>query len=114
MIDYGHDGTRKDLSLRAYRRHQLVNPLENPGEHDITADVNFGYLKSLIEDRALIFGPIDQRLVIIFALIYELFVSIIWLFVSAINERNCLQDGKICEKIIFCFVYLFFQHYLNF
>uniref|UniRef100_A0A9J2P4X3 Protein arginine methyltransferase NDUFAF7 n=1 Tax=Ascaris lumbricoides TaxID=6252 RepID=A0A9J2P4X3_ASCLU len=61
MIDYGHDGTRKDLSLRAYRRHQLVNPLENPGEHDITADVNFGYLKSLIEDRALIFGPTDQR-----------------------------------------------------
>ncbi|VDM48036.1 unnamed protein product [Toxocara canis] len=61
MIDYGHDGSRKDLSLRAYRRHQLVSPLENPGEHDLTADVNFGYLKSLVEDRALVFGPVDQR-----------------------------------------------------
>ncbi|VDK66761.1 unnamed protein product [Anisakis simplex] len=61
MIDYGHDGSRRDLSLRAYRKHQLVNPLQNPGEHDLTADVNFGYLKSLIEDRALVFGPLDQR-----------------------------------------------------
>ncbi|VBB31084.1 unnamed protein product [Acanthocheilonema viteae] len=61
IIDYGHDGTRKDLSLRAYKDHQIVHPLENPGEHDITADVNFGYLKSLIKDRTLVFGPIEQR-----------------------------------------------------
>ncbi|CAG9537860.1 unnamed protein product [Cercopithifilaria johnstoni] len=61
IIDYGHDGTRKDLSLRAYKDHQIVHPLENPGEHDITADVNFGYLKSLIKDRTLVFGPVKQR-----------------------------------------------------
>ncbi|KAM3722728.1 Protein arginine methyltransferase NDUFAF7 [Dirofilaria immitis] len=61
IIDYGHDGTRKDLSLRAYKDHRIVHPLENPGEHDITADVNFGYLKSLVTDRTLVFGPIEQR-----------------------------------------------------
>uniref|UniRef100_A0A1I8EEC5 Protein arginine methyltransferase NDUFAF7 n=2 Tax=Wuchereria bancrofti TaxID=6293 RepID=A0A1I8EEC5_WUCBA len=61
IVDYGHNGTRKDLSLRAYKGHQIVHPLENPGEHDITADVNFGYLKSLVEDRTLVFGPVEQR-----------------------------------------------------
>ncbi|VDK81304.1 unnamed protein product [Litomosoides sigmodontis] len=61
IIDYGHDGTRTDLSLRAYKGHQVVHPLESPGEHDITADVNFGYLKSLVDDRTLVFGPLEQR-----------------------------------------------------
>ncbi|EFO20574.1 hypothetical protein LOAG_07918 [Loa loa] len=61
IVDYGHNGTRKDLSLRAYKGHQIVHPLENPGQHDITADVNFGYLKSLVKDRTLVFGPIEQR-----------------------------------------------------
>uniref|UniRef100_A0A8R1Y2Q5 Protein arginine methyltransferase NDUFAF7 n=1 Tax=Onchocerca volvulus TaxID=6282 RepID=A0A8R1Y2Q5_ONCVO len=61
IIDYGHDGTRKDLSLRAYKNHQIVHPLEKPGEQDITADVNFGYLKNLVKDRTLVFGPVEQR-----------------------------------------------------
>lgn len=63
IIDYGHNGTRKDLSLRAYKNHQVVHPLESPGEHDITADVNFGYLKRLVKDRTLVFGPTEQRFV---------------------------------------------------
>uniref|UniRef100_A0A0R3RZ23 Protein arginine methyltransferase NDUFAF7 n=1 Tax=Elaeophora elaphi TaxID=1147741 RepID=A0A0R3RZ23_9BILA len=61
IVDYGHDGTRRDLSLRAYKDHKIVHPLESPGEHDITADVNFGYLKSLVDDRTLVFGPVEQR-----------------------------------------------------
>ncbi|MFH4977616.1 hypothetical protein AB6A40_004325 [Gnathostoma spinigerum] len=61
MIDYGHDGSRKDFSLRAYSKHELVNPLDKPGERDITADVNFGYLKGLVEDRCLVYGPTEQR-----------------------------------------------------
>lgn len=61
MVDYGHDGSRKDLSLRAYKGHQIVHPLENLGNHDLTADVNFGHLKSIVENQALIYGPIEQR-----------------------------------------------------
>ncbi|EYC25203.1 hypothetical protein Y032_0012g1763 [Ancylostoma ceylanicum] len=61
IIDYGHDGSRKDLSFRAYEKHQLVNPLSKPGAIDLTADVNFGYLKSLVVDRAAVFGPNTQR-----------------------------------------------------
>ncbi|KAE9554219.1 hypothetical protein FO519_002583 [Halicephalobus sp. NKZ332] len=61
FIDYGHDGSRRDLSLRAYHKHQQVNPLENPGRYDLTTDVNFGYLENLIKDQALVFGPSEQR-----------------------------------------------------
>lgn len=64
MIDYGHDGSRQDLSLRAYKKHKLVHPLEDPGQQDLTADVNFGHLKSLVEDRVLVYGPVEQRLIV--------------------------------------------------
>ena len=49
------------MSLRAYHKHQQVNPLEHPGRYDLTADVNFGYLKTLIEEQSLVFGPCEQR-----------------------------------------------------
>ncbi|PIO59849.1 hypothetical protein TELCIR_18675 [Teladorsagia circumcincta] len=61
IIDYGHDGSRKDLSFRSYQKHEQVNPLSQPGATDLTADVNFGYLKSLIVDRAIVYGPNTQR-----------------------------------------------------
>lgn len=63
FVDYGHDGTRKNFSLRAYKKHQVVSPLEQLGECDVTADVDFGYLKSLVSPRSLVFGPVTQRLV---------------------------------------------------
>ncbi|KAK6043644.1 hypothetical protein COOONC_18849 [Cooperia oncophora] len=61
IIDYGHNGSRNDLSFRGYQKHQQVNPLSQPGAIDLTADVNFGYLKSLIVDRAIVYGPNTQR-----------------------------------------------------
>uniref|UniRef100_A0AC35TTX9 Protein arginine methyltransferase NDUFAF7 n=1 Tax=Rhabditophanes sp. KR3021 TaxID=114890 RepID=A0AC35TTX9_9BILA len=62
LIDYGHNGERKSFSLRGYKKHEEVkNLLERPGEFDITADVNFEYLKKLVETETLVFGPITQR-----------------------------------------------------
>ncbi|KJH42327.1 hypothetical protein DICVIV_11683 [Dictyocaulus viviparus] len=61
FIDYGHDGTRNELSFRAYKKHKQVNPLVQPGSTDLTADVNFGYIKSLVENRAAVYGPTTQR-----------------------------------------------------
>uniref|UniRef100_A0A1I7TNM3 Protein arginine methyltransferase NDUFAF7 n=1 Tax=Caenorhabditis tropicalis TaxID=1561998 RepID=A0A1I7TNM3_9PELO len=61
MVDYGHDGSRNTHSFRAYKKHKQVDPLANPGEVDLTADVDFGYLSSLVEDRALVYGPKEQR-----------------------------------------------------
>ncbi|KAL3110159.1 hypothetical protein niasHT_015762 [Heterodera trifolii] len=77
LIDYGHDGSRNDFSLRAYKGHQLVDPLQSPGEVskiikrprikclfvsvDITADVDFGELSTAFHDECLVFGPVEQR-----------------------------------------------------
>ncbi|KAI6188353.1 Structural maintenance of chromosomes protein [Aphelenchoides besseyi] len=61
FIDYGHDGSRKTTSLRAYHQHQIVDPLQNPGQVDITADVDFGYLRRILSGLCLTFGPIEQR-----------------------------------------------------
>uniref|UniRef100_A0A8R1IWC7 Protein arginine methyltransferase NDUFAF7 n=1 Tax=Caenorhabditis japonica TaxID=281687 RepID=A0A8R1IWC7_CAEJA len=61
LVDYGHDGDRNTHSFRAYKRHKQVNPLENPGNVDLTADVDFGYLKGLVADKAVVFGPTEQR-----------------------------------------------------
>lgn len=47
-------------TLRAFKDHELWPPLKNPGEADITADVDFGYLKRHIQDKATIFGSVDQ------------------------------------------------------
>ncbi|KAI1720240.1 putative s-adenosyl-L-methionine-dependent methyltransferase domain-containing protein [Ditylenchus destructor] len=60
-IDYGHDGSRLHPSLRAYKEHKLVDPLTSPGEVDITADVDFGYLRTALADKCLTFGPIEQK-----------------------------------------------------
>ncbi|UMM24317.1 hypothetical protein L5515_004601 [Caenorhabditis briggsae] len=61
LVDYGHDGSRNTHSFRAYKNHEQVDPLSNPGVVDLTADVDFGYLTTLVEDRALVYGPIEQR-----------------------------------------------------
>ncbi|VDN25851.1 unnamed protein product [Gongylonema pulchrum] len=50
-----------DAGVYVNQGHQLVHPLESPGEHDLTADVNFGHLKNIVEDRTLVYGPIEQR-----------------------------------------------------
>lgn len=64
-IDYGHDGSRLHPSLRAYKEHKLVDPLTSPGEVDITADVDFGYLRTALADKCLTFGPIEQKFVLV-------------------------------------------------
>ncbi|CAB3402323.1 unnamed protein product [Caenorhabditis bovis] len=61
LIDYGHDGSRNTHSFRAYKNHQQVHPLSDPGHIDLTADVDFGYLSRLINEQTLVFGPIIQR-----------------------------------------------------
>lgn len=61
FFDYGHDGNRLTSSLRAYSKHKQVDILSNPGKIDVTADVDFGYLSSVLGDQCLIYGPVSQR-----------------------------------------------------
>ncbi|GBP60018.1 Protein arginine methyltransferase NDUFAF7 homolog, mitochondrial [Eumeta japonica] len=66
IVDYGHEGEKGD-TFRAFHKHKIVNPLENPGECDLTADVDFSQLriaasKTSKEDNfAIVVGPVTQR-----------------------------------------------------
>jgi SAM-dependent MidA family methyltransferase len=79
VFDYGHDGSRRTHSLRAYQKHTLINPLEHVGQVqfifffqissdlcilkvDITADVDFGQINDALQNsKSLTFGPVEQR-----------------------------------------------------
>ena len=62
IIDYGDDKISSELTFRAFKDHQQVNPLEDIGLCDLTADVNFRELKkSLAEvEGVTAHGPITQ------------------------------------------------------
>lgn len=48
------------LPQKAFRKHQQVDPLIAPGSADLTADVDFTYLRNSVIDRALTYGPVSQ------------------------------------------------------
>ncbi|KAI5636921.1 putative s-adenosyl-L-methionine-dependent methyltransferase domain-containing protein [Phthorimaea operculella] len=66
IADYGHDGDKED-TFRAFQKHQVVDPLKDPGKSDLTADVDFYQLKIAAsktpgrENYALVFGPVMQK-----------------------------------------------------
>jgi SAM-dependent MidA family methyltransferase len=41
LIDYGYEGPRAGDTLQAVRRHRFADPLDAPGEQDLTAHVDF-------------------------------------------------------------------------
>jgi NADH dehydrogenase [ubiquinone] 1 alpha subcomplex assembly factor 7 len=61
VIDYGRTKSAVGESLQAVRRHVMVNVLENPGEADLSAHVDFGILlRAGTESGAAAFGPCTQ------------------------------------------------------
>ncbi|XP_015785995.1 protein arginine methyltransferase NDUFAF7, mitochondrial-like [Tetranychus urticae] len=63
ICDYGYDDKEKKSrdTFRAFRNHSQWDPLKEPGSADLTADVDFGYLKRHVGDKSLTYGPIDQQ-----------------------------------------------------
>ncbi|XP_071501445.1 protein arginine methyltransferase NDUFAF7, mitochondrial-like [Diadema antillarum] len=61
IVDYGHDGTKTD-TFRGFRQHKLHDVLSEPGTADLTADVDFSYLRQMVGDRATTYGPVHQGL----------------------------------------------------
>ncbi|CAH0718958.1 unnamed protein product, partial [Brenthis ino] len=65
IADYGHNGEKGD-TFRAFHKHKLVDPLENPGVSDLTADVDFSQLRISAsmtpgeENYAIVLGPVKQ------------------------------------------------------
>lgn len=60
IADYGHDGTKTD-TLRGFYEHQLHDVLTAPGTADLTADVDFSYLRRMAQGRVASLGPVEQR-----------------------------------------------------
>jgi len=60
IVDYGGAKPSED-SLRAFKNHSVVDLFYRPGECDITANVDFGYLTEAMQDIVSVVGPISQR-----------------------------------------------------
>ncbi|XP_061901008.1 protein arginine methyltransferase NDUFAF7, mitochondrial-like [Entelurus aequoreus] len=58
--DYGHDGTKTD-TFRGFKGHQLHQVLTTPGSADLTADVDFSYLRRVVGGGVACLGPVSQR-----------------------------------------------------
>ncbi|MEG3124303.1 class I SAM-dependent methyltransferase [Sphingomonas sp. GB1N7] len=60
-IDYGYEGPAIGDTLQAMRAHKFANPFEAPGDHDLTAHVDFAtLLAAAITLGAGGHGPADQ------------------------------------------------------
>jgi NADH dehydrogenase [ubiquinone] 1 alpha subcomplex assembly factor 7 len=61
VIDYGHVRSDAGDTLQAIARHSFADPLENPGQADVTAHVDFQALARAAEDLgARVHGPVTQ------------------------------------------------------
>ncbi|XP_028997725.1 protein arginine methyltransferase NDUFAF7, mitochondrial [Betta splendens] len=60
IADYGHDGTKTD-TFRGFKGHQLHDVLASPGSADLTADVDFSYLRWVAGGGVACLGPVSQR-----------------------------------------------------
>lgn len=62
FIDYG-EMRRRGRTVRALSRHESADILDRPGEHDVTADVDFGTLQRVVEQDgvAAFVGAVSQR-----------------------------------------------------
>jgi NADH dehydrogenase [ubiquinone] 1 alpha subcomplex assembly factor 7 len=65
IVDYGEDGAPPHDTLQAVRAHRAVDPLEAPGETDLTAHVDFAALaRAARYGGAATYGPIAQGLLL--------------------------------------------------
>ncbi|KAK4055553.1 hypothetical protein OIV83_000099 [Microbotryomycetes sp. JL201] len=59
VIDYG-DSKAFGRSWRGFRKHQVVDPLSEPGHTDLTANVDFAYLSEAMSDIVTCHEPMTQ------------------------------------------------------
>ncbi|XP_005360832.1 protein arginine methyltransferase NDUFAF7, mitochondrial isoform X1 [Microtus ochrogaster] len=60
IADYGHDGTKTD-TFRGFCGHRLHDVLIAPGTADLTADVDFSFLRRMAQGKVASLGPVEQR-----------------------------------------------------
>ena len=60
-LDYGYAETQTGETLQAVRRHAYADPLENPGEADLSAHVDFGALTTIARAAGLTVDPLASQ-----------------------------------------------------
>ncbi|KAF9048562.1 S-adenosyl-L-methionine-dependent methyltransferase [Panaeolus papilionaceus] len=60
IVDYGNDKAFGD-SFRAFKNHNIVDVFHEPGNCDLTANVDFAYLKESMSDLVNCYGPLSQK-----------------------------------------------------
>jgi NADH dehydrogenase [ubiquinone] 1 alpha subcomplex assembly factor 7 len=61
IIDYGYTSSGTGSTLQAVKAHEFADPFEHPGEHDLTAHVNFPEIVNLAHMQNLrVSGPVEQ------------------------------------------------------
>jgi NADH dehydrogenase [ubiquinone] 1 alpha subcomplex assembly factor 7 len=61
-VDYGYEGPALGDTLQAVRGHGYANPFDAPGEHDLTAHVDFTTLAAAAQGvGGSVWGPVAQR-----------------------------------------------------
>ncbi|KAJ4928683.1 hypothetical protein JOQ06_004309 [Pogonophryne albipinna] len=61
IADYGHDGTKTD-TFRGFKGHRLHDVLSSPGSADLTADVDFSFLRTMTGGGVACLGPVTQKM----------------------------------------------------
>ncbi|PFX32758.1 NADH dehydrogenase [ubiquinone] complex I, assembly factor 7 [Stylophora pistillata] len=59
IVDYGEDGSQRH-TLRSFKKHRLHDVLEDLGNADVTANVDFSYLRKATHGKVQTFGPVTQ------------------------------------------------------
>ncbi|MBT3559253.1 MAG: class I SAM-dependent methyltransferase [Rhodospirillales bacterium] len=61
IIDYGHAVTAVGETLQAVQDHKFTDVLDNPGEQDLTAHVDFGALRLVAQDAGATCSPVMEQ-----------------------------------------------------
>lgn len=61
FIDYGYAGPAFGDTLQAVRAHASADPLDRPGEADLTSHVDFSRLAAVFQSRRLAVSPIAEQ-----------------------------------------------------
>lgn len=92
FIDYGPADCSPGDTLRAYRAGGQVDPLEAPGECDLTADVDFSRLGRIARKEGLaVHGPVSQAAFLVRMGVYER--------MEALLKANAERSGELRSMV---------------
>ncbi|KAK0446166.1 S-adenosyl-L-methionine-dependent methyltransferase [Armillaria borealis] len=96
VVDYGGDSPFAD-SFRAFKDHQIGDVFDRPGECDLTANVDFGYIKEAMGDLVPTYGPLPQSQ---FLVSMGLEARVNMLIRSAKTEERAEDIKKAAQRLV--------------